>query len=148
MNTPSLLKFRASIFTAVLAVATLVPALHAQDANMAGKANVPFAFETANQHFEPGSYIIRMETPYVISIEGKSGTGFVLARPGGNLEPAKTSKIVFHRTGDKYFLAEVWVTGKAGRVDVVRSKAESQLEVAGKKTAPSGIAVAMLNLSR
>jgi hypothetical protein len=45
MSTLSMLKFRASIFTAVLALAPLSPASHAQATGAFAKVNVPFAFE-------------------------------------------------------------------------------------------------------
>ncbi len=49
MSTLSMLKFRASIFTAVLAIAPLSPASHAQGVGDFAKMNVPFAFETGSR---------------------------------------------------------------------------------------------------
>ena len=65
MSTLSMLKFRASIFAAVLTIVPMSPTLHAQDADMAAQVNVPFAFNTASQHYAPGLYRLtwRMTTP-------------------------------------------------------------------------------------
>jgi hypothetical protein len=148
MNTPSLRKFRATVFTAVLAVVSLAPAVQAQDHKMTGTVNVPFAFATGNHHFAPGLYTISMETPNFALITGASTSVFVLTQSGGDLQPAKKSKVVFRRRGDQYFLAEIWIAQKIGYQDVVKSKAERRLLVAGQKSAPTGVELALLDIVR
>jgi hypothetical protein len=147
MNTPSIRKFSATVFTAVLAVVSLAPALQAQD-QAAGTVNVPFAFETGNHHFAPGAYTIRVETPNVVLIKGASSSGFVMAQVGGDPQPAHKGKVVFRRSGDHYFLTEIWIAEKSGHLNVVKSTAEHQLEVAGQKSAPTGVELALLETAR
>jgi hypothetical protein len=148
MNTPSIRRFSATVFTAVLAVVSLAPALQAQDQAAGGRVNVPFAFETGNHHFAPGSYTIRTETPNVVLIQGASSSGFVMAQLGGDLRPAHKSKIVFRRSGDHYFLTEIWIAEKSGHLNVVKSKAERESQVAGQNSAPTAVELALLETAR
>jgi hypothetical protein len=148
MNTLSIRNFRATAFAAVLAVVSLAPASHAQDQRAVGIVNVPFAFETGYHHFEPGSYTIRMESPNIVAIKGASGSGFVLTQSGGNLQPAAKSKVVFRKRGNQYFLGEIWVAEKSGHLDVIKSKAENRLQVAGQNSAPTGVELALLETAR
>jgi hypothetical protein len=147
MSTLSLGKVSARIFAAVLAVVTLAPALHAQDLRVGGIVNVPFAFETGYQRFAAGVYTICMESPNIMSIHGASDTGLVMTRPGGDPQPAKRGKVVFRRTGGKYFLGEVWIAEKSGHQDILKSKAERQLQIAGNKTVAPAVEISMLETS-
>jgi hypothetical protein len=148
MSTLSIRNFRATAFAAVLAVVSLAPASHAQDQKAVGMVNVPFAFETGYHHFEPGSYTIGMESPNIVAIKGASGTGFVLTQLGGNFQPATNSKVVFRRRGHQYFLGEVWIAEKSGHLDVIKSKAERRLQVAGQNSAATGVELALLETAR
>ena len=148
MKTTSFRKFRATVFTAVLAAISLAPAAQAQDSAAGGIVNVPFAFETGNQHFEPGVYKIRMETPNPAEIKGESRSGFVLIQPSGDPAPSNKSKVVFRRSGSQYFLGEIWIAEKSGHLDVVKSKAERRLQVAEQKSEPTGVELALLETAR
>jgi hypothetical protein len=148
MRTPSLRKFRATVFTAVLAVISLAPASEAQNQAAGGTVNVPFAFETGYQHFEPGVYTIRMETPNIAAIKGASRSGFVMIQSGGDRQPANKSKVIFQRRGDQYFLGEIWIAEKSGHLDVIKSKAERRLQVAEQKPEPTGVELALLETQR
>ena len=109
--------------------------------------NVPFAFETGYQHLPAGVYTIRMESPNILSIRGTSKSGFVPVRAGGGPQPAGTDKVVFRRMGGKYFLGEVWIAEKSGHLDVVKSKAESRLQVAGNTASQTRVELALLQAS-
>src|ERR1700742_2377070 len=111
MSTPSMLKFRASIFAVVLTLVPMSPALHAQDADMAAQVNVPFAFNTASQHYAPGLYRLRMENEDTLLIEGASSSHLALVRTEDDAQRVKTGKAVFHKYGNQYFLSEIAVSG-------------------------------------
>jgi hypothetical protein len=116
MNILSTSKFRAGLFAAVLAVAPLSPALHAQDVGMIGKMNVPFAFETTSgHHFNPGVYSIRMDSPHTMLIRGDSDSALTMAAIEDNGQPAKNGKATFRRYGSQYFLSEITVAGRSRR---------------------------------
>jgi hypothetical protein len=147
MNTPR--KLRAAVFTAVLAVVSLAPALQAQNHAVGARVNVPFAFETGRQHFAPGMYTISMETPDMLVIKGASGSGFVLMHVSGDRRQAVKSKVVFRRSGDRYFLGELWLADRSGYMEVIKSKAERKLQVAEQKSAPAdSVELALLETAR
>jgi hypothetical protein len=148
MSTLSILKFRASIFAAVLAIGPFSPVSRAQDVGMLAKVNVPFAFETASRHFTAGVYTIRMENEHTLLIRGNSDSGLTMASIDDNAQPAKKGKAVFRKYGDQYFLSEISITGKSRRVHFAPSRAESQVRIAGSKTIPTGVEVALMDVSR
>ena len=139
-------KILAHFLTATLAIVSLAPASRAQNPNVMGAINVPFAFETGSQHFAPGRYTIRVESAHILSIHGTTSSGFVLTRQGGDYQRPSRSKVVFRRAGDKYFLGEVWIAAKSGHIDVVKSKAERQQQIAAERTAPQNVELAFLEV--
>ena len=144
MSTFSMLKFRASIFTAILAIAPLSPASHAQSGTDFARVNVPFAFETGSGHYPAGVYTIRMETPFILMIRGVSGSGVATMKAEYGGHPAKRGVAVFHRYGNRYFLNEVSVTGESRHLYLLPSKAEKQMQIAASKTAPANLEVALI----
>jgi hypothetical protein len=148
MSTFSMLKVPATFIAAVLAVASLAPALHAQDSGFIVKVNVPFAFETATgQYFTAGVYTIRMDRAESMLIQGTSKSGLAITQLANDGKPAEKGKAVFTRYGEKYFLHEVWVTGNSSHLLCNESKAERRLQVAGIQ-APSNVQLALLETAR
>jgi hypothetical protein len=92
-------------------------------------ANVPFSFLVGNHQMPPGRYLVT-----------KAGNGFLrildikdahyqlfMAVNGVQSSAPQTPKLVFHRYGDSYFLAEVWNgNGNLGR-QLPRSKGEQEI---------------------
>jgi hypothetical protein len=143
VNKFSMLKLRAGICAAVLAVAPLSPASNAQDAGVIGRMNVPFAFETSTQHYPAGVYTIRMEDQHLVRIWGTSVAGISMALVEDNGAPAKRGTAVFQRYGDRYFLNEISITGRSGRLFFRPSKDEAQLRIAASKAASTGVEIAL-----
>jgi hypothetical protein len=137
-------KFLAHFLTAALAIVSLSPSSRAQNLNVTGAINVPFAFETGYKHFAPGRYTIHMESANILSIHGANGSGLVMTRQGADQQPARWSKAVFRKAGNQYFLGEIWFANKGGHLDVVKSKAEVQRQIAADRTAPQRVELAML----
>jgi hypothetical protein len=139
--------FRTTLFAAVLAVATLSPAMHAQ-APARAKAEIPFAFQVGSAHFEAGTYTFRDLAQHIISISSRSRSGLAVTRQETSVHPSPSSKIVFHKYGDRYFLAEVWASGDMDHVTVAKSKAEENVRKMQTNTASiapeSRIEVALL----
>jgi hypothetical protein len=137
-------KFLAHFLTAALAIVSLAPASRSQNLNVQGVVNVPFAFETGYQHYAPGRYTIRMESSNILSIHGTRISGLVLARHGGDYESARNGKLVFRKTGGQYYLGEIWIAQMGGHLDVMKSKAERQKEIAADRSAPQSVELAVL----
>jgi hypothetical protein len=142
MSTLSMLKFRASIFAAVIAIAPLSPALHAQDSGMAAQVNVPFGFQTGSQHYAPGVYTIEMANDYTLMITGSSKSSMALTSVVDNAQPAKRGTAVFHKYGNQYFLSEITVAGKSRSLHLTPSRNESELRRGEKK--PAGVELSLL----
>ena len=98
------------------------------------KANVPFNFIVNNTQLPAGEYRISpigiaSSAMAIQSPDRKAGLVF---SPNAceSLEPSKTTKLVFHRYGDRYFLAEIWI-GFTGR-SLTMSSAEKEEMASGK----------------
>lgn len=95
---------------------------------------LPFAFQAAETAFPPGSYVIEQEANRNLTIraeKGKeSGSFTVNSLPHKSVfDPPKTW-LVFHRSGDKYFLAEIWRRHLGVQLPV--SSAEKKLRDSGE----------------
>jgi hypothetical protein len=148
MSTLSMLKFRASIFAAVLTIVPMSPALHAQDADMAAEVNVPFAFNTASQHYAPGLYRLRMESEDTLLIQGGSNSHLAMVRTEDEAQRVKTGKAVFHKYGNQYFLSEIAVAGTSRHLHFAPSKREKEAQIAQDKKAPEGVELSLLQNAR
>jgi hypothetical protein len=148
MSTLSMLKFRASIFAAVLTLAPFSPASHAQDGGTVAQVNVPFAFNTASQHYAPGMYRIHMQNEYTLLIQGASESHLAIVRTEDNSQTVKTGKAVFHKYGDQYFLSEITVQGTNRHVYLTPSKREREERIAQNKKAPAGVELSLLQNAR
>ncbi len=148
MSTFSMSKIPATVIAAVLALASLAPALHAQDSGFIVKVNVPFAFEIATgQYFTPGVYTIHMDSAQSMIVQGTSKSGLAITQLANDGKPAKKGKAVFTRYGEKYFLREVWVTGNSSHLLCNESKAERRLQVAANQ-GPTNVQLALLETAR
>lgn len=144
MSTLSMLKFRASIFAAVLAFTPLSPASHAQSVRAFAKVNVPFAFEIGSKQYAAGAYTISMNNEHTLLLKGMSDSGLAMTSIEDNGQRAQKGVAVFHKYGDQYFLSEISVTGESRRIYLRPSTAESKLQIAQHKTAPQSVEVAVL----
>ena len=124
--------------TSILAVVAIV-AVHAQTLNF--KVKVPFDFIVGGQTLPAGQYSVDVRTVSgVVTIncvdqKGAAGTiGLPLSAVGAQNE----EKLVFHRYGDTYFLAQVWAGGSYGRKLPTTNR---EHELAAKRLDPDNITV-------
>jgi hypothetical protein len=79
------------------------------------KVNIPFAFDVEDHSLPPGEYLILTVTPErsirIASVDGKHSV-IVNDLPNYASEPSENSRLVFHRYGNEYFLAQVWTAGE------------------------------------
>ena len=75
------------------------------------KVNVPFTFGVEDRSLPAGEYTIFTVTPErsirIVSADGKH-SAVINTLPNYANEPSTNSRLVFHRYGDQYFLAQVW----------------------------------------
>src|SRR5215475_3077560 len=72
--------------------------------------DVPFAFRAAGQEFPAGHYVIAAADGF-IRIFNSQTRGAYVATHSTTRRESDASKLVFHRYGSAFFLAEVWTQG-------------------------------------
>ena len=113
-----------ALCTALLAVAS---ASMAQISPGDMQVDVPFSFVAAAQTMPAGHYIVRNFGDANIRIFSSGKTGTYVPTHAAVRSASDGSKLVFHRYGDTYFLAAVWVAGNNSGREVYRSQAEREL---------------------
>jgi hypothetical protein len=103
--------FRVSMIAAIAATAAW-----AQNVDPL-KANVPFNFIVNGKKVQGGE--VTVERSFIsgvltISTNGRAGAAVISTALQSPTPPGK-ARLVFHRYGDTYFLAEVWDAGDYGR---------------------------------
>jgi len=110
------MKLPAHIVAATVGLLTLAGGSTVKAASPELQALVPFAFSGANTTLEAGSYTAeRASGPRgALIIRSKGGAVIFLALPGEAAAAGKSSRLVFHRYGDRYYLRQVWFHGTSG----------------------------------
>lgn len=90
-------------------------------------ANIPFAFTVGNYTLPPGRYTVTRWSEKALRVfNSQNQSTFALNNKVEGRAP-DSSKMVFHRYGNAYFLSEIWVSGNRTGVRVVRSRLENEL---------------------
>jgi len=101
---------------------------YAQTVNL--KADVPFNFIIRGATLPAGEYTIQgLGDGSAIAVRGpnpKANT-IVLSQRCASIDAAKQSKLVFHRYGDRYFLAQLWVAGSDSGRQLPKSPREMEV---------------------
>ncbi len=94
-------------------------------------ADVPFPFVVSGRTLPPGHYILNSLTDVVRLYDHENKSVFVATHNAERPLHENSSKMVFHRYGDNYFLAEVWVAGNSIGKALVPSRAEREIRDGG-----------------
>jgi hypothetical protein len=92
---------------------TLLMSAAAQAQTTHMKVTVPFEFNAGNVQLPAGEYEVTALGPWggktlsIHNVNSNAGS-VVVSNSCRSLKPAADSKLVFHRYGHEYFLAEVW----------------------------------------
>jgi hypothetical protein len=116
----------------------------ARDVNM--KVNVPFDFVVNGATLPSGQYSLQgLGLGNAIAIRNADHTANAMAL-AIRCESPKTSektKLVFHRYGNRYFLAQIWIAGDNSGKEFPKSRLET--EMAQNRTAEEVVLVAALH---
>jgi hypothetical protein len=93
--------------------------------------DVPFVFHAGGQEFSAGHYIVAAGDDIVRIFNSQTRGGYVATYSATRRE-SNSGKLVFHRYGSAFFLAEVWTQGKTIGRQLFVSPAERQLR--GRQT--------------
>ena len=114
----------------VLALASAVSAAKPQ-ASIKVVANIPFEFSLGYKTMPAGEYSVQAMTDgnglLIQSSDGKTSA----IRLSNAVESTKTqshARLVFHRYGERYFLAEVWNGSDTTGRELLRSQEEKNIE--------------------
>ena len=119
------------VIVVAMAFVTAVASANAQSARKVS-ADVPFDFVVGDQTLDAGEYTLRSASSPVngLIIQRASGKSAAM-RLTFPIEPGKSdrnAKLVFHRYGQRYFLAEVWTgSGEIGR-HLMKSRQEKAIQ--------------------
>ena len=98
------------------------------------KVSIPFAFSVEDHSLPAGEYLVLTVTPErsirIVSADGKH-SAIVSTLPNYAKSPSETSRLVFHRYGDEYFLAQVWTGGQNVVRDPLSSKRATEIASSG-----------------
>jgi len=110
------------------------------------KANVPFNFIVAKTQIPAGEYTIhRVATAgsaMTIQSSDRKLIQVVLPNACESMQAQEKTKLVFHRYGGQYFLAQVWTAGNNRGIELPKSRRET--EVAMDYPAQNVVVVATL----
>jgi len=120
------MKLHGSILMVVLAL-MMVGEAAAQTVRM--KANVPFDFVVNGSTLPAGEYSIQSfgtadGKTLLVKNADLTDKALVNSISVQSLRSAKETKLVFHRYGDRYFLAEVWTEGNDRGNELPKSSRE------------------------
>jgi len=130
--------------TGILALAFLATTQVAR-AQEAVLANIPFAFTAGQMTLPAGEYRVQKLTndssPLLIRSTDGDGASIVMTFAASANAPQAKSKLVFHRYGNRYFLAQVWTAGSARGRELPKSAKEKEQALAAHNEAPEQVTI-------
>ena len=114
---------------AIMALSMVTAVVSANGQSTSAKANVPFEFVVGDKTLPAGEYLAKPATAGgALAIQNADGKGNVVRMTGPTEQKTRgRARMVFHRYGHNYFLAEVWDIGTNGR-ELAKSKQERAIE--------------------
>jgi hypothetical protein len=111
-----------------LTLAAAVTSANGQSTSVLVTADIPFDFIVADKTLPAGEYTVRMATTNGVKISSRDGESSAMRLSHLAVETSKkrNARIVFHRYGQQYFLAEIWSGESYGR-QLLKSKKERHL---------------------
>ena len=131
---------RQGLSVLVLTLALLPTIAFAQLDSTFLKADVPFAFTVGDRTIPAGACLVRAagvtrDALWIGNVTDKIGT-YVLPLHTSSLKPSGRTVMVFHKYGDRYFLAQVWFEGRSVGQGTSLGKDEKELIGTPVKGAP------------
>ena len=126
-----------AMFMLVMALAFATAVVSANGQSRAAKASVPFDFIVGDTTLASGNYAVDALTAggeclRISNMQAKASVARLTIPLNGKSEHGK---LVFHRYGQRYFLAEVWTDGGFQGRQVMKSKQERAIEKEGARIA-------------
>ena len=141
--------FNPALIACVLMIGALMSAASAkaQSASPIGTVNIPFTFHIGSQEMPAGMYRITSESVHSLLLRGPN-KAFVLVHAKIARKAPSQAVVVFHRYGETYFLAEVWLAGASDGLECTTTRTEKQMIHASNTQAPSLTTLALNSAPR
>jgi hypothetical protein len=110
---------------------TLLPGIAYAQGGTTIKAEVPFNFTVGDKTIPAGTCLVRVEgmTGGALSIrnpDAKAAT-YAIPLPTQSANPSERTVLVFHRYGDRYFLASIQRSGSSSGYKLQETRVEKEL---------------------
>ena len=110
----------------VMSMLLNAPTVYAQSY---AKANVPFDFKVGSAQLPSGTYeVMEMGHANLVMVHNHETSSSAMAISRHEYPRDTNARLVFHRVGGQYFLAEIWRGPGTGGLIVPTSKQEKELE--------------------
>ena len=97
------------------------------------RIDIPFAFALGDTNFKSGYCEVSVAWQGVIWLRGPdSQVKAINSQPVNSGKPAESTKLVFRRFGDRYFLSEVWVQGDGAGRELRPTRQQQEIISRGK----------------
>jgi hypothetical protein len=134
----------ALVFATMFAFSTV----RAQSNNYELIANIPFEFSAGSQTLPAGEYRVTVVNPSsdqrVLKLTNTHGKTVMVAMHSVEGKARNDARLVFHRYGDQFYLAQAWAASDPFGLEAPRTRAEraSQLARNERRTETETIAMA------
>ncbi len=106
------------------------------------KANIPFAFQVGKASLPAGTYVVSSAADHAVRIQGRDASAAALSTYTGEERlRAENPKMVFHKYGSSYFLAEIWDGSGTLGMKIPETKREKELQASNVGPASSELVV-------
>ena len=130
-------KMTGILFLAIMAAAQVTKA------QQAVIVDVPFDFTAGDTKLPAGEYTVGKSSTYspALKIARADGRDAILVPSNATQSnaPQSESKLVFHKYGDRYFLAQVWSAGSAQGRQLMKSNAEKEMSLSARIEKPEQV---------
>ncbi len=93
-----------------------------------GRVEIPFAFNVRDTTLPAGTYTVEQYSSATVAIlNDQTGKAILALSAPERWGSTEESKLVFHKYGDRYFLAELWFAGKGVGDSLPMGKLEREI---------------------
>ena len=113
--------------------------------NLAETGTVPFDFQVGNTRMPAGDYSASLTSTHgAIHLRNQATLSTIIVSAGANMGGNRSeAKLVFHKYGERYILAEVWFAEEQFGHKLPTAKLEKELQASLNGAAPQQIYLAM-----
>lgn len=139
-----------SLILATAVALTFMASTQVVQAQQPMVVNVPFDFMAGGVNLPAGEYLIKTWGPtssLFLTNRADAETVILPSNAAVSANIQTESKLMFHRYGDRYFLAQIWTAGSASGRELPKSEREKEMALSAKAEA-RGVVVLTASLTK